>query len=148
MSNVKNEINLVELPQTNSRIGKTSKYKGTLRFKTSLSILGSVSGTIIGGDLLVIFPSASIEAQIEADFILIAGTLHGVIYARKGLLVYSTAYIRGDIHAAKIRMQPNVNFEGSCNLLGTEKIDINNFTRANLRAKLFEKFDDQSSKYS
>ncbi len=148
MSNAKNEINLIELPQTNSRIGKTSKYTGTLRFKTSLSVLGSVSGSIIGGELLVIFPSASIEARIEADFILIAGTLHGTIHARKGLLVYSTAYIRGDIHAAKIRMQPNVDFEGTCNLLGTEKIDVHSFTRANLRAKLFEKFDDQSSEDS
>lgn len=145
MSNKQASIK-IELPQTNSRIGRKSTYSGAIQFKTSLSILGKFSGTIKGGELLVLFPTANIEAKIQADYILIAGTVSGEIYANKGIYLYSSAYVRGDIHSTRVRMQPGLNFEGKCNFLKQEKIDIYNFSRSDLHANLVDKFEKSKKK--
>lgn len=135
---IKQHRAVIELPQTESRIGAQTAYSGVLSFKSSLSVFGKVDGKIEGGELLVIHPQAEVDAQIEADYILLAGTVKGQILARKGVCFYATAVFQGSVISRTIRMYAGADFQGSCNFMEREHVDIFSLSRGEFRAMLSE----------
>ena len=136
----KKEQTIIDIPQTNSRIGAESEYSGDLGFSTSFSILGSVKGNIKGGELLIVYPQGRVEGVILVDYLLVLGYVSGTINAKKGVFFFDSAVVRGNVLSAIIRMQPGVDFEAECNLTEEDNIDIFSISRETFRANIFDQF--------
>lgn len=130
---------IIEVPQTASRIGKNTMYEGVLKFKTSMSVIGKVKGSIVGGELLIIHPNAIVEGDIIADYLLIIGSVSGNINARKGVYFFENSVVRGTVTSAVIRMQTGVDFDGKCNLNIEEDVDIFSLSRQSFHISMFDK---------
>lgn len=145
-----NNQRIIELPQTSSRIGAKSKYDGVLKFEKSMGILGEVNGEIIGGELLVVYSNAKVLGNILVDYLLVIGRIEGNIHARRGVYFYEGAVVRGSVLSAIIRMQTGVDFEGECNLIEKEDVDIFSLSREVFRSSMFDKLvhelDERSTK--
>ncbi len=138
---------VIELPQTESRIGSKTVHVGNVKFQRSLSIFGKVEGQILGGDLLVIHPDSEVHADIEVDYLLLAGTVKGTIKARKGICLYSGSVFKGSILSDVIRMHVGADFEGSCNLLEKKRVDIFELSRGEFRAMLTDTLSSDNANY-
>ncbi len=138
---------VIELPQTESRIGAKTVHIGNLKFQRSLSIFGKVEGQILGGDLLVIHPESEVNADIEVDYLLLAGTVKGTIKARKGICLYSGSVFKGSILSDVMRMHVGADFEGSCNLLEKKRVDIFDLSRGEFRAMLTDSRSSENVPY-
>jgi cytoskeletal protein CcmA (bactofilin family) len=69
-------------------------FEGKLTFEGTVRIGGHFKGEIFTQDTLVINPGAKVEAQIEADVIILSGELTGNIFARKRVIMHPPAVFR------------------------------------------------------
>jgi cytoskeletal protein CcmA (bactofilin family) len=112
-------------PRTATRLGKGTAFKGTLRFEQSVTINGYFEGEINAAGFLYIEEGADVQANITADSVVIAGKVHGNIYATGTLEMLSTGEIYGNVKAAKLRIADGVVFEGQCEMLkSSSQVDI------------------------
>src|SRR5688572_1022662 len=68
-----------------------ASFEGRLTFEGTVRIGGVFKGEIFTHDTLVINPGARVEAQIEADIVIISGTVVGNIFARRRIIMHPPA---------------------------------------------------------
>ncbi len=111
-----------ESHESNEPRGKTieidAQMQGTLSFKDNvdLKINGSFTGTLEAKGTLTIGDSASVEAHITGDNIVIAGKVHGDIIAKKMLVLMPTAVLSGNISTPKLNIVEGAIFQGKCHM--------------------------------
>lgn len=88
-------------------------FEGRLTFEGTVRIGGHFRGEIFTHDTLVIDPTAHVEAQIEADVVIISGTVRGNIFARCRVIMHPTAVFRGTVTTPSLRIDEGVVFEGA-----------------------------------
>ena len=71
--------------QVTALLDHGASFEGRLTFEGTVRIGGSFKGEIFTNDTLVINPGAKVEAQIEADTVIISGQVKGNIFARRRL---------------------------------------------------------------
>lgn len=103
-----------ERETTATIIGPGTKIKGELAFEGSARILGGVDGQINGTGELTIGSGAVCQAAIEADTVIIDGTVEGDVVARQRLTLSSKATLKGDITAAAVAVAEGATFIGHC----------------------------------
>lgn len=90
-----------------------STFEGRLTFEGTVRIGGVFRGEIFTQDTLVINPGARVEAQIEADVVIISGTVTGNVFARRRIIMHPPAVFRGTVTAPSLRIDEGVMFEGA-----------------------------------
>ena len=90
--------------------------KGGLRFETSLLIKGSLEGEIISEGLLVVGPTAKINATIVTKRLISRGEIQGEVNASEQVLLKRTAVQTGDITTPSIIVEGGSIFNGSCTM--------------------------------
>lgn len=101
-------------------IGKeTSLETGKLMSKASVQINGSVAGDAVIDASLVVGLGGLIKGNVEANFILVAGTIEGNILAKEQLHVTKTAVINGDITCGSIIIDDGAVMNGNFKMLKT-----------------------------
>lgn len=106
-------------------LGKTTVFKGIMRFSKPLKIDGRFEGTIESDGFLYIEEGAQVQADIKVGSIVIAGVIHGNIEARENLEMLSTGQVYGNVKTAKLRIADGVIFQGKCEMLKqTDTVDI------------------------
>ena len=114
-----------EPPRIRTRLGKDTHLIGTLRFHDSVEISGTLEGKIIAEGFLMIREGADIHADIRAQEIIVAGTVHGNIEATDRLEILETGKIYGNVKTAHFRVADGVIFEGKCEMIrNPDKIDV------------------------
>jgi len=88
--------------------------KGTITFKTSLMIKGSLEGEIISEGMLVIGETAKINAAITTQSLVSNGTIEGDVTAGEQVVLKSTAVHTGKITTPNIVVESGSLFNGSC----------------------------------
>ncbi len=88
-------------------------FEGKLTFEGTVRIGGHFKGEIFTQDTLVINPGAKVEAQIEADVLILSGELTGNIFARKRVIMHPPAVFRGTVTSPSLRIDEGVVFEGA-----------------------------------
>jgi len=112
-------------PKTVTRLAKGTSFKGTLRFRESLRVSGSFEGRIESGGFLHIDESAEVRADVEAETVVIAGTVRGDAHARQRLELLPTARVYGNVKAASARISDGVVLEGKCEMIrNANAVDI------------------------
>jgi cytoskeletal protein CcmA (bactofilin family) len=117
-----NELNVYEsnpqqqdfLPgQVTALLDQGSTFDGRLTFEGTVRIGGGFRGEIFTNDTLVINPGARVDAQIEADTVIISGIVKGNIFARRKVIMHPPAMFTGTVTTPSLRIDEGVVFEGA-----------------------------------
>ena len=95
-------------------IASDAYFKGELSFENNLHILGRFEGKLISSGKLKVMSEATVNADIEAGHIVVAGTIHGNLAATDVIELKKTANIRGDIKCEQLLMREGASIEGQC----------------------------------
>lgn len=111
-----------------SHIDDKCIFNGDFSFNGGLQINGTINGNVIGvekNSTLVIGESAVIKGKIEADCVLISGTVEGPVLAKESVLITKTGYVKGDVSYYRVQMENGCRVEGNLLLLKDEVFDKN-----------------------
>ncbi len=92
---------------------KGVKFEGRLSFEGTLRIGGDFKGEIFTTDTLIINPGAIIDAQIEADTVVISGDVTGHVFAKKRVVLHPPAKFKGSVTTPSLKIEEGVIFEGA-----------------------------------
>lgn len=93
-------------------LGKDTEFEGTLKFKDGLRIEGKFNGDISTDGYLIIGDTGQVTAEISVGSIIVEGKITGNIQAKDLVELRSSAEMRGDITAAKLKIEEGVVFIG------------------------------------
>lgn len=103
----------IEPGQMTALLDQGASFEGKLTFEGTVRIGGDFKGEIFTRDTLVIDPGARVEAQVEADVVIISGNFTGNVFARRRVIMYPPAVFRGTVTSPSLRIDEGVTFEGA-----------------------------------
>ena len=89
------------------------RFEGNLSFNGVARIAGNVSGSVFSNDTLIISEGAIINADINANVILISGNVKGNIKASSRVEIRKPARFEGTIAAPSLVVEEGVIFHGT-----------------------------------
>lgn len=103
-------------PPIKSLIAQGSRIEGNLRFTEGLRVDGEVIGDLRANpeqpSILVISQEAVVEGAIDADHVIINGTVRGPVNARQLLELQPRARIEGDVTYKAVEMHQGAVISG------------------------------------
>ena len=100
-----------------SLLSKKIKIEGDIQGEEDLRVEGHFKGTIKVVSDFFVGQSGVVEADVEADNIVIQGQITGNVLARKQLEIQSSGQLLGDCKAKSIDIREGAIFEGRSNML-------------------------------
>ena len=94
-------------------IDRGSRFEGKLSFEGTVQIGGEFVGEIFTKDTLVVVSGALVVAEIEADTVVIKGSVTGNIFARRRVIMHPPATFKGTVTSPSLRIDEGVVFEGA-----------------------------------
>jgi cytoskeletal protein CcmA (bactofilin family) len=89
-------------------IGEASRVHGDMEFAGGLHLDGSIAGNVRAdpseGSSLSVSETGSIEGNVEADNVMLNGTVRGDIVARGRIVLGATASVQGNVYYGVIEM--------------------------------------------
>ncbi len=107
------DIQPVGQGQVTALLDHGAAFEGRLTFEGTVRIGGAFRGEIFTNDTLVVNPGARVEAQIEADTVIISGLVKGNIFARRKVIMHPPAIFQGTVTSPSLRIEEGVVFEGA-----------------------------------
>jgi cytoskeletal protein CcmA (bactofilin family) len=104
--------------QVTTVIAEDLHIKGSLRFETSLLIMGSLEGEITSEGLLVVGPTAKINATIVTKRLISHGEIQGDVTASEQVVLKKTAVHMGNITTQNIIVESGSLVNGSITMKG------------------------------
>ncbi len=102
--------------QTMSLLSQGTKFTGNLEASSALRIDGELEGDVISTDKIVTGINSVVTGSIEADEVIIGGTIYGSVNAKKILTLQATGKVEGDIRALEILIEKGGFFKGACEM--------------------------------
>jgi len=102
-------------PPIKSLIAQGTRIQGDLLFAEGLRIDGEVVGNVRavdGASLLIVSEVASVQGSIEADHVIINGSVRGPVHARELLELQPKAHIEGDVSYKALEMHQGATISG------------------------------------
>ena len=100
-----------------SLLSRNVKIEGEIRGEENLHIDGRIKGAVrINGDILI-GNAGIVEAEIEAENVVIQGQVTGNVTARRQLEIWPSGKLMGDCTARSIDIKEGAVFEGRSNML-------------------------------
>jgi cytoskeletal protein CcmA (bactofilin family) len=97
-------------------IGADTRIKGEMFFEKSARILGSFEGKITAQGEVQIGNGAHCNAAVEAEQIIVDGSVQGPLFARDRLTLTANAQVQGDLTAGTLVVAQGASFVGHCNV--------------------------------
>ena len=97
-------------------IGADTRIKGEMFFEKSARILGSFEGKITAQGEVQIGNGANCNAAVEAEQIIVDGSVQGPLFARDRLTLTANAQVQGDLTAGTLVVAQGASFVGHCNV--------------------------------
>jgi cytoskeletal protein CcmA (bactofilin family) len=94
-------------------IERNSKFSGQLKFSGAVAIDGQVDGELVA-ERVVVHEGGIVNATIEGNTVIIAGTVKGDIYARNELEILPSGVVHGSVTAPTISVRRGGCVEGRC----------------------------------
>jgi cytoskeletal protein CcmA (bactofilin family) len=103
-------------PPIKSLIASGTRIEGNMKFDEGLRVDGEVFGDIQssaeGTSMLVISEAAVVQGAIQADHVIINGTVRGPVHARELLELQPKAKIEGDVSYVALEMHQGATISG------------------------------------
>jgi cytoskeletal protein CcmA (bactofilin family) len=100
-------------------LGADAEVSGKLSFATATRIEGKLKGEIRSSDVLVIGPSAVVQATVRADRLIILGEVHGEVQGATRIQICPGGKLFGDAQTRGLVIEEGGFFEGRCVMGGT-----------------------------
>src|SRR5215471_7568073 len=97
-------------------LGRGSEFEGKLSFEGTVRVDGKLSGEIFTDDVLIIGEGAEVNAEINVGAIVIEGTVHGNIQAKRSVEIRTPGRVRGNIATPSLFIEKGVIFDGHCQM--------------------------------
>jgi len=104
-------------------LGADAEVSGKLSFATATRIEGKLKGEIRSTDVLVIGPSAVVQATVRADRLIILGEVHGEVQSAARIHICAGGKLFGDVETKALVIEEGGLFEGRCRMGGTPRTD-------------------------
>jgi len=122
------------LKERTSILGPTIQFKGELSADEDLIINGTIEGTITRMQRLTIGREGTVHANVDAQLVVIEGTIQGDVRAEKSVQVAPTAHMVGNITAPSVSILEGAKFNGSVDMSdGSVAKDAGTLTSAGMR---------------
>ena len=118
-----------------ANLGQGSRVEGKLSFEGSVRIDGQIEGEISAKDTVIIGEAAIVNAQIQANTVIVHGRVQGDITARKRVELRAPARLVGNLATPSLVIHEGVVFEGNCKM-GTDDAQVD---RSDKKVALFPK---------
>ena len=104
-------------PPIKSLIAQGTRIEGNVKFSEGLRVDGEVYGDIQtavqdAGSLLVISEASVVQGAVQADHVIINGTVRGPVHARELLELQPKARIEGDVSYVSLEMHQGATISG------------------------------------
>ena len=103
----------IKAGQVTALLDYGASFEGRLSFEGTVRIGGEFKGEIFTNDTLVVNPGARIEAQVEANTVIISGFVEGHIFARRRVIMHPPATFKGTVTSPSLRIDEGVVFQGA-----------------------------------
>jgi cytoskeletal protein CcmA (bactofilin family) len=108
--------------QAASVIGQSITIKGDINSDEPLTIAGRVDGTIrVNGHSLTIDGAGHVNADVQADSIVVAGQVTGALVATTRLVVRETATVEATLTAPVLSVADGAEIRGRIDVAGRKK---------------------------
>ncbi len=102
---------------TISLLSKEVRIEGDIQGSENIQVEGKFKGSIkLTGDINI-GPTGIVDADVEADNVVIQGELNGNVMARKQLQIQSSGKLLGDCTAQSIDIKEGALFEGRSKMI-------------------------------
>jgi cytoskeletal protein CcmA (bactofilin family) len=98
-------------------IGANTVFEGFIRSERSLCVEGSVRGRIEAKGEVVVGRDGKVEADIQADCVVVGGQVVGNITVQRRLEITATGRVTGDIEARSMSIAEGGVLDGFCKML-------------------------------
>jgi cytoskeletal protein CcmA (bactofilin family) len=95
-------------------LARGTEFHGLVVIHGSARIEGRVHGEVMGAERLEIGRAGALEARVEAEEVVVAGSLEGEVRARRRVELLATARVRGTIETPRLALVDGALFEGHC----------------------------------
>lgn len=103
-------------PNTINMIGKTTNIVGDIISESDIRIDGNIKGTIQTKGKIVVGQSGIVLGNIICQNAEIEGKIEGKLKVNDLLSLKATANVQGEIVTAKLAIEPNAIFTGTCKM--------------------------------
>lgn len=100
----------------NTIIGKGATFDGLLEISGGLRVDGTVKGRIASADMVLIGPSGTVDADIEAKEAMVGGVVRGNIKAPDRVELQAKSQVEGDIVTYSLIVEQGAIFHGNCQM--------------------------------
>jgi cytoskeletal protein CcmA (bactofilin family) len=97
-------------------LGRGSEFEGKLSFEGTVRIDGKLTGEIFTDDVLIVGEGAEVSAEINVGAIVVEGTVHGNIQAKRSVEIRTPGRVRGNITTPSLFIEKGVVFDGHCQM--------------------------------
>jgi cytoskeletal protein CcmA (bactofilin family) len=102
---------------TTSLLSKEVKIEGDIQGNEDLQVDGQLKGSVKIAGNIVVGPTGLVEADVEADNVIVQGQITGNVLARKQLQIQSSGKLLGDCMAQTIDIREGALFEGRSKMI-------------------------------
>jgi cytoskeletal protein CcmA (bactofilin family) len=95
-------------------VPESARFEGLLTFRGRARVDGEIEGDILCRGAVRIGERGRVVGTIEADEVIVAGTLEGQATARDRLELTGTARVRGTVRAPRVHLEDGCQLEGRC----------------------------------
>ena len=103
----------IQEKELSALIEEGAKFEGNLSFQGMARIAGVVNGSIFSNDTVIISEGALVNADINANIILISGSVKGNIKASSRVEIVRPARFEGTIVTPSLIIEEGVIFHGT-----------------------------------
>jgi cytoskeletal protein CcmA (bactofilin family) len=101
---------------SNTIIGTSISIRGDIMAEETVTIEGSVDGTIETTQNVIVAPEGRVRADIRASVITISGRVKGDMFATHKVDLAPSGQLEGNIHAPKLAIAESAMFKGSIDM--------------------------------
>jgi len=112
-------------------ISAGTTLKGDISSNSDLRIDGAIIGNVSSTAKIVIGASGTIEGDISGNQADIVGKVSGNIKTKDLLQLRGDCIVNGNVHAAKLQIEPTAVFNGQCHMGKIEESRVNIVEMAN-----------------
>ena len=99
-----------------SIIGAGNTITGDIESNGDIRVDGTIKGNVYSKAKVLIGPSGLIEGNMQSCEADISGNVLGNIVTKGLLILKGNACVSGDIHTAKLFIEPTASFNGQCHM--------------------------------
>lgn len=103
-----------------SVVSAGSTWQGNLKLDGSVRVDGQFTGEIAARETVHLSESAQVDAQVEAAFVVIAGTFQGQVRCRERLELLPTSRVQGELVTQTLKIHEGAFIAGQLQMTGAD----------------------------